>query len=418
MRSLKKPILFCTLALLAVFASVRPADAATDTLKIYLLSGQSNMEGQGYTWDNFATVNTWNVPTMEYLLASQPYFDSLPDNVYGFKQAFGPHWMNAARDDSWSVYYDSTNGQNQAVRNVQDLTPGDFSTPVYPTGIQPLSVGFGKPGKIGGPTDGLSPSYFGLELGMGHYLGEAIQSPTLLFKSSKGGTTLGVDWRPPSAAVRNPASPTGKHYTNTINRFKQTLDQLDADKTNGQLAAKYGGATDYEVAGLIWMQGWNEKYSDGPFTSEQMIAEYALNLKDLVDDIRASDSRIPADMPALIVESADQLDALNAQRIAGVAAINAETPGTAAFLEMNGLIGENYGGLNPFGVPYSNGYGSHFHVRGENYLEIGWCVGEAVKENGFIGSEVPEPSTSVMLLTAVGLCLLLWRRRGQVRFAA
>ena len=33
------------------------------------------------------------------------------------------------------------------------------------------------------------------------------------------------------------------------------------DLASGVLDDKYGGATGYEVAGLIWLQGWNEMFN-------------------------------------------------------------------------------------------------------------------------------------------------------------
>ncbi|MDP6635990.1 MAG: PEP-CTERM sorting domain-containing protein [Phycisphaerae bacterium] len=400
---------------LALSTSPPTAAANTNTLKIYLMAGQSNMEGQGYTWDNFATVDNWNVPSLDYLSGASPaskaYLASLPESVYGFKQAFDASWMGA-RNDAWSVNYLSSNGKVLQVRTTRDTTPGDDSLPAYPVGIQPLSPGFGKNGSIGSRNNGtnMTPSYFGLELGMGHNLGDAMQSPLLLFKSSKGGTTLAVNWRPPSAAADRGGN-VGSHYINTINRFKGVLDGLDADLANGVLDDKYGGASGYEVAGFVWMQGWNEQYnqSGGP-TSAQMIAEYAHNMVDLVEDIRASDNRIPNNMPAIIVESADQNPAINAQRLAAANTLNAEKAGSAVFLEMNNLIDGHYGGLNASGNPFNKGYGSHFHVRPENYLEIGWRVADTIIENNFTGSEtVPEPTTLAVL--AAGTLAMLRRKR-------
>jgi hypothetical protein len=407
-----KLILSLSLALLVLSQT---AVAGNETLKVYLLAGQSNMEGQGYTWDNFATVNNWNVPSLDYLsgssASSRAYLASLPESVYGFKQAFDASWMNA-RDDAWAVNYLSSNGQALQVRSVQDTAIGNDSLPAYPTGIGPLSPGFGKNGSIGSRGDGtnMTPSYFGLELGMGHNLGDAMQSPLMMFKSSKGGTTLAVNWRPPSA-VADRGGAIGSNYTNTMNRFTSFLDGLDADLAGGVLDDKYGGATGYEVAGFVWMQGWNEMFNqNGGPTSAQMIAEYADNMVDLVEDIRAADSRIPNDLPALIVESADQHAGINVQRAAAVNTLNIANPGSAVFLEMNELINGNYGGLNASGAVFNGGYGSHFHVRPENYLEIGWRVGDAIIENNFTGTEiVPEPTTLAML--GIGAIATLRRKR-------
>ena len=33
---------------------------------------------------------------------------------------------------------------------------------------------------------------------------------------------------------------------------------------------------------VFWLQGWNEQFNDSPYTAEQMQAEYADNLKDLI----------------------------------------------------------------------------------------------------------------------------------------
>jgi hypothetical protein len=403
----------------ALLASPPNAIAADDTLKVYLMAGQSNMEGQGYTWDNFATVNTWNVPSLDYLSGSSPnstaYLASLPESVYGFKQSFDRSWMGS-RNDAWSVNYLSSNGQVLQVRNVQDTALGDDSLPAYPTGIQPLSPGFGKNGSIGVRSQGtnMTPSYFGLELGMGHKLGDVMQSPLMMFKSSRGGTTMAIDWRPPSA-VADRGGAVGSNYTNTMNRFTGFLDGLDADMANGVLDDKYGGATGYEVVGFVWMQGWNEQYDqNGGPTSAQMIAEYAENMVDLVEDIRAADGRIPNNLPTIIVESADQNEALNLQRLAAANTLNLANPGSAVFLEMNDLIDGHYGGLNASGAPFNNGYGSHFHVRPENYLEIGWRIGDAVIANNFTGSEpVPEPATLAILTAGAAAILRRKRRRPQ-----
>ena len=150
---------------------------------------------------------------------------------------------------------------------------------------------------------------------------------------------------------------------------------------------KYGGATGYEVVGLVWLQGFNDSVENqGAF-----IPEYDHNLVDLVNDIRAADSRIPGLLPVVVAESSDQNEDLNAERRAGVDAINRANAGTAVFIETNGLIGVNYGGPNPEGNPFSDVAAYHFHARPENYLEIGYRIGTAILDNGFTGTEdVPE----------------------------
>ena len=59
-----------------------------EVLNVYILAGQSNMEGQAYTYNSAETAN-WNVVTLEFLLSGSPaataYVESMP---YGIKGSF------------------------------------------------------------------------------------------------------------------------------------------------------------------------------------------------------------------------------------------------------------------------------------------------------------------------------------------
>ncbi len=372
-----KKLIVVGLFLHAAFAC-RGAHAGNATLKVYLLAGQSNMEGQAYTWDIPQTgPGTWNVPTMQYMETNSAYMASLPDAIFTFKPAFDASWFGA-RDDVWATHFDSQTASVRPVHDMPDPTPNDASTPTWPTGVQRLSPGFGITPTFGGN----SASLIGVELAMGHRLGEALEAPILLFKSDRGGTTLAEDWRPPSAAAAR-GGVVGNNFINTIANFSQFLDDLDADLSDDGRLNNYNNATEYEVVGFVWVQGFNEVVEqDGSF-----IPEYAENLVDLVNDIRAADDRIPLKLPVVVVESSDQNGDLNAQRIAAVNQLNVANPGTALFIETNGLIGVNYGGLNSIGGTFSDGYGYHFHARPENFLQMGWWIGDAVLANGYTGSQ-------------------------------
>ncbi len=177
---------FSTIALLVMVSlccQITTANAAV--LNVYLLIGQSNMDGQAYTYSSTQTA-TWNVSTMEFLLSGSPaataYLANLP---FGFKDSLDADWLNP-RNDVWAVHYDSRYG------TVKNVLPTKNQADIV-SGIQPLMPGFGV-----GTNNG---SMIGPELGMGIRLGNALQSPVFLFKSDRGGTTLGNDWRPPSAVA-------------------------------------------------------------------------------------------------------------------------------------------------------------------------------------------------------------------------
>ena len=366
-------------------------DENPGTLKVYMLIGQSNMEGQAYTYDSTYTAG-WNVPTMEFLLsgtsASTNYVNNMP---HTFKSSLNSSWLQP-QDDVWGVHYLSSNG------SVKNVLPTNNQADIV-SGIQPMQPGFGVGTNFG--------SMIGVELSMGIKLGEALQGPVMLFKSDKGGTDLAYDWRPPSAAARK--GTVGANYTNSLNRFKALLDTLDADLDDDGKLNAYNNATGYQVAGVVWLQGWNTVHGSDHgdptnYSLNAKLAEYTQNLVDLVNDVRASDSRIPNDVGVIVVESSDQNTDLNASRAAAVAALNAENSGSAVFLETNNLIGQNWGN-NEHGVPFSTKYGYHFNAKPENFLEMGWQIGQAAIDNDFI----PEPTTLGLL--GLGALGLLKRRR-------
>ncbi len=361
-----------------------------NTLKVYLLAGQSNMQGQALTYYNDGAYS--NVPSLQFLTlttqAAADYRASLPDESFTFKPYLDASWMSP-RDDVWAIHLDSGTGSTQQVEPT--ISPAGWYT-----GAGPLSPGFGASN---------SASTFGPELGMGINLGGAMQTPVFLFKSDKGGTNLAYDWRPPSAVAARGGA-VGVNYTNTVNQFKAFLNGLDNDLAGDGKLNAYNNATGYEVCGFVWVQGWNEMFNDG------FKAEYAQNIVDLVHDIRTSDPRIPNDLGAIIAESSDQQEDLNASRAAAVAALNAEIPGSAFFYETNDMIGVNWGD-NAYGFPFSDSWGYHFHGRAENFLEIGWKAGQAAIDLGFTGTDpAPEPAT-IALLGLGALGLLRKRRRAR-----
>merc|ERR1712118_530276 len=101
---------------------------------------------------------------------------------------------------------------------------------VHPRG--PLSVGFGVSENRGvGPELG-----FGVE--MAKHFGS---TDVLLVKVAWGGTSLAHDWRPPTS-VSKYGGQVGWCYSNFTARAKAVLKELKS----------------YEIAGMVWHQGWND----------------------------------------------------------------------------------------------------------------------------------------------------------------
>ena len=84
-----------SLALSLMSMTAAPASAADDTLKIYLMIGQSNMEGQAYAYHIPQTgPGTWNVPTIQDMVDRPATLNALPDDVFTFADHFSSDWLN------------------------------------------------------------------------------------------------------------------------------------------------------------------------------------------------------------------------------------------------------------------------------------------------------------------------------------
>ena len=197
---------------LTAFAIVGCAgDAAAENLakplKVYILAGQSNMQGLG-------TIAPATTPgTLEYTVANDP------DKAYQFLVDADGKWV--VRDDVRIRYISKHGG----------LTPG-----------------------YGGGHDA-EPKYIGPELGFGHHVGDRLENPVLIIKASWGGKSLGADFRPPSSGGE-----TGHYYKEVLRLVKETVSDLQT------YVPDYQGQG-YEIAGFAWHQGWNDRINP-KFTAE------------------------------------------------------------------------------------------------------------------------------------------------------
>ncbi|MDX1679272.1 MAG: sialate O-acetylesterase [Akkermansiaceae bacterium] len=150
----------------------------------------------------------------------------------------------------------------------------------------------------------------GIEIGTGYQLGEAIDAPVMMLKSSIGNRSLGWDLLPPgtprytaegiecpgygetypdkkdrSAIVPYKEGETlgwyaGKQYDDDVGNAKKILENI---------GEYYPGATEYEVAGIIWWQG------DKDMRNKAHAARYEENLgyllKALRKDFNAPDAK-------------------------------------------------------------------------------------------------------------------------------
>lgn len=158
----------------------------------------------------------------------------------------------------------------------------------------PLTIGYGSPNKTG------------LELAFGFAMGDAYDEPVLLIKTAWGGHSLYQKFRPPSAGMpndevlqeelqqaqkrvtnnnekrnRNDPLPTmeeiksqyGISYRNMLQEVEQTLSSA------GEMFPELQGKQPH-IAGFVWFQGFNDMFGD--YAPE----EYQQNMQLLIHDIR------------------------------------------------------------------------------------------------------------------------------------
>ena len=237
-----------------------PQAPGGSTIKVFLLAGQSNMEGYGVL--DLDDENDFNGGrgTFEFLLE---------DPVH--QKAFG-HWK--AGEAGWST---------------RDDVFISYRPEHGPMKVGPLSVGFsGQPGR----------HHFGPELEIGRVLGDAFDEPVLLIKTCWGGKSLMTDFRPPSAKGE-----VGRYYRQMIEEYRAAIESI------ATTFPKLAGATP-ELTGFFWFQGWNDQYEDGALEA------YADNLVHLVTDLRAACSA--PDLPVVVGQTgnADSQQLWSAQEAA------------------------------------------------------------------------------------------------------
>lgn len=230
-----KKFLFALIALLWLQGAVA-ADEPPKPVKVFILAGQSNMEGKA------------KVSLLDYQ-AEQP----ATQNFFKHLRKDGK-WTE--RDDVWIKFLDRKGK---------------------------LTVGYG------------SPKCIGPELEFGTVVGDHYTEQVLLIKTAWGGRSLYRDFRPPSAGLP-PDSVLDTMLTDLKKRnAAATLDDVKKtfgasyremlDEVNGTLANLKKNFPDYadqgyEIAGLVWFQGWNDMINATSTT------EYPQNLAHFIRDVR------------------------------------------------------------------------------------------------------------------------------------
>ncbi len=244
--------------LLPLLASLLPCIGAQEapSLRVFLLAGQSNMEGQAVVDLDHEQHYNGGRGTLVHLLK-----DPAQRTRYAHLRNPAGGW--SSRDDVF-VWYRNHQGK---------LKKG------------PLSIGFAVyPGR----------HHFGPELEFGHAMGDRFEEPVLLVKTAWGGKSLYKDFRPPSAG-----GAVGPYYKRMIAEYTEIIGSVGDHFP--QLATHRP-----VLAGMVWFQGWNDMYDEAAITG------YSDNFAHLVGDVRKA-LHAPK-LPVVIGETGNGKEALRVEQ--------------------------------------------------------------------------------------------------------
>ncbi len=309
------PLLFCLLACACPF--LQAADAPRP-VQVFLLAGQSNMEGQAVVDLDGSDYNSGK-GTLNALFRD-------PARAGLVRQLKNNKGEWSVRKDVW-VWYQ---------REDQPLLAG------------PLTLGFSVYG---------DRHHFGPELQFGHVVGDHFSDQVLLIKTAWGGKSLYEDFRPPSSGGK-----VGPYYTRMLADVRRALASLKTDFPDYQ-------GQGYELAGLVWYQGWNDGVDP-----RHAVPEYEQNLVNLIKDVR-KDLQAP-NLPVVIGElTGPWVQAPGAwaalRKAQAAAAARPEFLGSVLFVPTHDFVRKPEDSPNP-------GHGHHEFGNAETYLLVGDALGKGM----------------------------------------
>jgi len=205
---------------------VKKTCPANGKLKIFIVSGQSNMVGFGQLKGETGTMEA-------YVKSNAAAYGSLVDKG----------GRPVVRDDVWIV--------NLSYKDKEKMGW--------------LTTGYGA-----------SEEHIGPEYGFGLAVGDYYDDPVLIIKSAWGGRSLSKNFLPPSAAdypAPKKDGDTGFQYAEVLRHVKEIT---------GNLKKYYPGYSGkgWEIVGFGWHQGWNDRIS------QPAVDVYEKNMVHFVKDIR------------------------------------------------------------------------------------------------------------------------------------
>ncbi|MDA7609233.1 sialate O-acetylesterase [Akkermansiaceae bacterium] len=219
------------------FAMAFASFSAASPLKVYILAGQSNMEGHAK-------------------LSSFDHIGMDPKTVPILEEMRGGSGEPVELEDVWISY----------------RTGKEEDQP----GVGKLTAGFGAR-RVSTENDGK----IGPEFTFGIYTRKLVKEPILIIKTAWGGKSINTDFRPPSAGPYQ----FNKKQLDTFKKQGKDIAEMKADRNSkvgryfqmmmehvrsvladpGKVHPAYNAKDGYELSGFVWFQGWNDMVDRGTY---------------------------------------------------------------------------------------------------------------------------------------------------------
>jgi len=248
-------LLALTALVLSQWVTGASAVLAAGKLKVFILAGQSNMQGHAH------------VRTIDAMRLNPKTAALLPEmrNPDGTPRVCERVWISSI----------GSADEEQTGR---------------------LTAGFGA--KARGPK-------IGPEFTFGIFMEKFLDEPILIIKTAWGGKSLNTDFRPPSAGAyefnkmqlqrfqeqnkdaeqikADKAKATGHYYRLMIDHVKHVLADIE------RIYPDYDTKQGYELAGFVWFQGWNDMVDRGTYPERDQPGgydQYSKLLAQFIRDVR------------------------------------------------------------------------------------------------------------------------------------
>ena len=226
----------------------------------------------------------------------------------------------------------------------------------------------------------------GVEIGIGHAVGNATDAPVMILKSAIGNRALGWDLLPPGSEGFEFTDSKGKTwvhpgYKGSPERWGKGTEpkkigwyagmQYDGDvarakKVLSELDKYYPGANGYEVAGFFWWQG------DRDSRSEALSSRYETNLVHLVKQLRKEFDAPNANFVCASLGQSEKGATDGGGKI--LEAVLAVDGTSGKYPEFKG----NVAGVYTHPLSKGSSSGSHYGGNAETYMNIGEAMGKAM----------------------------------------